>query len=77
MYQCNFHYMYVIISARVTIGMMPNPVWPPTGIPMPGTAVQPPVPVAKPAATQSLPVSSKCQCSCISSTLCVTVLLLL
>jgi len=51
--------------------MIPNPVWPPAGIPMPGAPVQPPVPIArpaatqalaKPAATQSLPVSSKYDC---------------
>lgn len=39
--------------------MMPNPVWPPVGIPMPGAPVQPNVPVTKPAVIQSLPASSK------------------
>lgn len=51
--------MLCIMSVGMSAGMMPNPVWPPTGIPMPVTAVQPSVPVAKPAATQPLPVSSK------------------
>lgn len=67
-YQCNFG--YAIMSAYVSVGMMPNPVWPPTGIPMPGTAVQPAVPVAKPATTQSLPASSECECCCYFNFIC-------
>lgn len=50
----------VVISARVFTGMMPNPVWPPAGIPVPGAPVQPSMPVAKPPVTHSVPASSKC-----------------
>jgi len=49
-----------VLSADMLTGMMPNPVWPPAGIPMPGAAVQHSVHVVKPAVTQSsLPATSK------------------
>jgi len=45
-------------------GLLPNPVWPPSGMPIPGAPVQPTVPVAKPvpAVAQPVPVSSKHAC---------------
>jgi len=61
------------MSAYLCVGMMPNPVWPPAGIPMPGAPVQPSLPpVPKPAVTQSLPVTGEYKYFCISgSTYCI------
>jgi len=61
----------IIMSAYLSTGLMPNPVWPPSGIPIHGAPVHPSVPVAKPVApvTQSVPVSSESAYLCISSSL--------
>lgn len=45
-------------AVRPPAGLLPNPVWPPSGVSMPGAPMQPSVPVAKPVVTQSVPVSS-------------------
>lgn len=59
----------VIMSAYVSTGLLPNPVWPPSGVSMPGAPMQPSVPVAKPVVTQPVPVSSESECFYISVSL--------
>lgn len=59
-------------AVRPPAGMIPNPVWPPAGIPMPGAPVQPPVPIARPAATQALAKPAATQSLPVSSSVSVT-----